>query len=114
MERKTMYLCDPERNAACKKTRCVHNPLAVCRACYCTTDPVYAVLDEGGTPITVPDWSLGQVSEDLKYLTRMLEEDRQKRAKGRTDYRRGYLNGSVSTLVFMFLGALITMLLQFL
>lgn len=56
MERmKALYLCDPEKNIGCKKTRCFMNPLVETPSCCCTTDPQYAVRDSSGNPITCRD-----------------------------------------------------------
>ena len=48
--KKTLYRCDPDKNAACRKTGCERNGKSwtVCRA---TENPDYAVRDENGTPI---------------------------------------------------------------
>ncbi len=50
---KKWYICDPIKNAACEKTRCIHNPAAECWACDMTAHKEYAVLDEHGAPVEV-------------------------------------------------------------
>ena len=114
MERTTLYLCNPEKNWACPKTNCAFDAQAVHRSCYCTKNPSCAVLDENGHPIDVPDWSVGQLFEELKYLTRMLEEERGQRATDCSEYRRGVLHGTVTSLVGVFCGTVITSLLHLL
>lgn len=51
MERPTLYLCDPEKNTECRKTSCVHKPVAVGPLCRTTKHPEFAKLDEDGDPI---------------------------------------------------------------
>lgn len=50
-QRVTLYLCDPDKNTACSKTGCVHNPLAKYPCCRATKHPEFAKLDEDGDPI---------------------------------------------------------------
>ena len=51
MEKKTWYLCDPDKNTECRKTGCVHNAAAIMKSCERTSHPEYAKLDEEGKPI---------------------------------------------------------------
>ena len=51
MEHKTLYLCDPEKNKTCRKSCCVHNPLAIDCICKATVHLEFAKLDESGKPI---------------------------------------------------------------
>lgn len=51
MERPTLYLCDPDKNTECRKTSCVHNPVAVGPLCRSTKHFEFAKLDEDGDPI---------------------------------------------------------------
>lgn len=50
-EKPTMYICDPVKNTACRKTGCVHNPVALIWHCAHTKNPAFAVLDENGEPM---------------------------------------------------------------
>lgn len=56
MERPLLYLCDPEKHTECRKTNCVHNPMALNQVCQSTTNPAFAKLDEQGKPIQMPDF----------------------------------------------------------
>ena len=49
----TLFMCDPVKNTACRKNGCVHSPTASIWACYATTSPAFAVLDENGEPMRV-------------------------------------------------------------
>ena len=53
---KTFYLCDPEKNTACRKTNCAYNPKAFCRDCFTTSKAECARIDEDGEPCKQPDW----------------------------------------------------------
>ena len=50
---RTWFVCDPVKNTECRKHTCVHNPTASIWACYATTNPAFAVLDENGEPMRV-------------------------------------------------------------
>lgn len=54
-ERKTVYLCDPEKNTGCPKTGCAYNPNAIQRECYSTINKEYARLDFAGNPVVNVD-----------------------------------------------------------
>ena len=49
---KVLYFCDHKKNVNCKKTICVYegNASTGC-ACFCTTDPAFALRDQSGNPI---------------------------------------------------------------
>lgn len=51
VERKELFICDPEKNSACSKRGCVHNPNAEFHQCSCTTNPAFARLDNYGEPM---------------------------------------------------------------
>ena len=53
MSNRPLYLCDPDKNLACKKTNCRYtHALGECRA---TLDPAMARQDSTGRPIRLPD-----------------------------------------------------------
>ena len=56
-DKKTLYLCDWRKNTKCPRKSCLYNPNGFPRACSATFDRDFAVLDEDGKPIVVPDWS---------------------------------------------------------
>ena len=45
--KKTIYICDPEKNTECKKTSCWKKG----GLCNCTTKPECAALHENGQPM---------------------------------------------------------------
>lgn len=49
---KPIYFCDHKKNVYCKKTVCLFegNASTGC-ACFCTTDPAFALRDQSGNPI---------------------------------------------------------------
>lgn len=65
-QRVTLYLCDPDKNTACSKTGCVHNPLAKYPCCRATKHPEFAQRDEDGGPIQLPDWKERLRAEAIK------------------------------------------------
>ena len=65
MERKTLYMCDPEKNTECKKQSCKYNPAAVYPICDRTTNPAYALLDEANQPMEAPEKSAFQAMREL-------------------------------------------------
>ena len=72
-EDKTWYVCDPMKNLGCKKRSCVHNPEAIVWACWATSNPAFAVLDESGEPMKA-DVKAGlklPVFRDEKLLARL-------------------------------------------
>lgn len=48
---KTLYLCDPIKNASCKKTFCAYRHYG--GMCKHTLNPEYARLDAWGKPMTM-------------------------------------------------------------
>lgn len=53
---KTWYLCDPEKNEACRKGSCHWlrvTPMPNGRGCMITSSPEYAVTDADGKPVRV-------------------------------------------------------------
>ena len=66
-QRVTLYLCDPEKNAGCSKTGCVHNPDAAYPTCRATKYAEFAKLDEQGQPIKLPDWRKQFIEEARKH-----------------------------------------------
>ena len=51
VEKRELYVCDPEKNTACKRHTCVYNPDALFHNCSSTTNPAYAKRDENGAPM---------------------------------------------------------------
>ena len=50
IENDLWYICDPEKNTECEKTRCAYNPDARFRVCTRTNRPEFARLDFAGQP----------------------------------------------------------------
>lgn len=54
MSERTLYLCDPRRNATCKGTVCFYNGLFE-HLCYLTPDAGCALVDAEGLPIALAE-----------------------------------------------------------
>lgn len=48
---KPLFVCNPEKNKECKRTRCLYNEHAMERRCNCTVDEGCALRDGDGKPI---------------------------------------------------------------
>ena len=70
--KRQLYLCDPDKNATCKKRSCIHNQGVpdTHRVCYCTTNGEYSKLDQRGEPIKVNVESNMRYSELYKTMIR--------------------------------------------
>lgn len=55
----TAYLCDINKNTACKKTACIRNG----GPCMATLDPKYAWKDIDGSPIVADDEEMNAAVE---------------------------------------------------
>ena len=51
MEKKTWYLCDPEKNKECRKMGCMHNAASISKSCELTSHPEFEKMDEDGNPV---------------------------------------------------------------
>ena len=52
-EKKLLYVCDPDRNAECRKTGChKYGQYSNCRL---TLNPAYAVRDANGEPVVAAE-----------------------------------------------------------
>ena len=74
----TWYLCDPEKNTGCKKTRCTYNPKAKYRVCFLTSDAKCAHNCLDGTPCLSPAWIHKRRLEEVgQYIHCALDSIRQ-------------------------------------
>ena len=68
-EKKTLYLCDPDRNEGCKKRMCGY--YFERGGCFATHQRAYAKTDENGTPIVWP-LKIGSFIQDKNRLAQTI------------------------------------------
>lgn len=112
-----LYLCDPEKNTACSKTRCAYNICSQNRVCRATTNPDFSVLDHCGNPVfaktalwTIGQYSavlgLGELTQEVKNLSSMIVKAHEQSADNGTEKRIKKLEASVASLFGLFFGQL--------
>ena len=81
MDRKTLYKCDPYKNAECKKTGCyIHGGM-----CDGTTEKQYARTDENGAPVTNEFKPRDEIEQAWRagYLQGLAKAESRKREKSK-------------------------------